>query len=70
MATSNHKLLLGMYSFQIKKKNTSNKDIIDLNTFLSDSYPDAEKKFSEGIRESFSDCLFFSNSIKAATLGS
>ena len=48
MATSNHKLLLSMYSFQIKKKNTSNKDIIDLNTFLSDSYPDAEKKFSEG----------------------
>lgn len=48
MATSNHKLLLSMYSFQIKKRNTSNKDIIDLNTFLSDSYPDAEKKFSEG----------------------
>ena len=30
MATSNHKLLLGMYSFQIKKRNTKDEDLIEL----------------------------------------
>lgn len=41
-----HNLFLAMYSFQVKKVNTS--DPIDLNDFLSDSYPDASNKFNNG----------------------
>lgn len=67
MATNNHKLLLGMYSFQIKKRNTSNTDIIALNTFLSEAYPDAEKKFADGFADeivSFFDEKSFKNDKK------
>jgi hypothetical protein len=48
MAATNHKLLLGMYSFQIKKLNTGDDEPIEINTFLSDAYPDADTKFSDG----------------------
>jgi len=51
MPVSNHKLYLGMYSFQIKKRNTSNDDIVDINDFLSVSYPEAEVKFKNGFAE-------------------
>jgi len=51
MGSSNHKLYLGMYSFQIKKRNTSNDKIVGINDFLSESYPDAEVKFLNGFAE-------------------
>lgn len=43
-----HRLFLGMYTFQIKKRSTSNKNVIDINEFLSNAYPDIEKKFTNG----------------------
>ncbi|MDD3787359.1 MAG: hypothetical protein PHO94_01530 [Petrimonas sp.] len=43
-----HRLFLGMYSFQIKKRNTSNLDVIENNEFLSKAYPDVEDKFTDG----------------------
>jgi len=64
MATSNHKLLLGMYSFQIKKRNTHNDQTIEINTFLSDAYPDAKVKFTDGFAKevvSFFDEKSFKN---------
>lgn len=64
MAATNHKLLLGMYSFQIKKRNTSDDDLIEINTFLSDAYPDADIKFSNGFAHeiiSFFDEKSFKN---------
>ena len=64
MATSNHKLLLGMYSFQIKKRNTSDEDLIDINNFLADAYPAAKVKFSDGFADeviSFFDEKSFKN---------
>lgn len=48
---SNHKLYLGMFSFQVKKKNTSNLDYITNNRFLSQAYPDVENKFAEGFAQ-------------------
>jgi len=51
MGSSNHKLYLGMYSFQIKKRNTSNDKIIGINDFLSEAYPEAEVKFLNGFAE-------------------
>lgn len=48
---SNHKLYLGMFSFQVKKKNTSNLDYITNNGFLSQAYPDVENKFAEGFAQ-------------------
>ncbi len=51
MTTSNHKLYLGMYSFQIKKSRARNNDLISINDFLSESYPDAANKFSEGFAQ-------------------
>jgi hypothetical protein len=46
-----HKLLLGMYAFQIKRPNTSNKNTILLNDFLSKSYPDEETKFAGFVQD-------------------
>jgi len=43
-----HNLFLGMYSFRIKKQNTSNTKLIENNTFLSSAYPDESNKFSDG----------------------
>lgn len=43
-----HRLFLAMYSFKIKKRNTSNKDVIEINDFLSSSYPDVNAKFEKG----------------------
>lgn len=51
MPDSNHKLYLGMFSFQIKKKGTSNNDAIPVNDFLSQAYPDVENKFVEGFAQ-------------------
>ncbi len=51
MANSNHKLLLGMYSFQIKKNNTKDSEIVDINDFLSLAYPDTENKFTDGFTQ-------------------
>ncbi|MFV0521444.1 MAG: hypothetical protein ACK5MI_03280 [Mangrovibacterium sp.] len=48
MTNSNHDLFLGMYSFQIKKKGTSDSKIIRINDFLSQAYPDKENKFQDG----------------------
>ncbi|MGV8094696.1 MAG: hypothetical protein AB2L24_22815 [Mangrovibacterium sp.] len=48
---NNHKLYLGMYSFQIKKSRSSNEDIVAINDFLSESYPDARNKFAEGFSQ-------------------
>lgn len=45
MTVSNHKLYLGMYSFQIKRKRTANLEAIGINDFLSEAYPDEENKF-------------------------
>ena len=53
-----------MYSFQIKKRNTNNDQIIDINTYLSDAYPDAEVKFLDGFANeviSFFDEKAFKN---------
>lgn len=43
-----HRLFLSMYTFQIKRRNTSNLDVIDNNAFLSKAYPDVEDKFAQG----------------------
>lgn len=43
-----HRLFLGMYTFKIKKRNTSNLNVVDNNDFLSKAYPDIEDKFSKG----------------------
>ncbi len=43
-----HNLFLGIYSFQIKKANTSNLNVIENNDFLSKAYPTQNIKFSEG----------------------
>lgn len=43
-----HRLFLAMYSFQIKKRNTSNEDVFEINDFLSSSYPDVHAKFEKG----------------------
>jgi len=48
---SNHKLYLGMFSFQIKKRNTSNLAYITNNEFLSQAYPDLDNKFTEGFAQ-------------------
>ena len=48
MTKINHKLYLGMYSFQIKKSHSKNDELISINDFLSESYPDAKNKFAEG----------------------
>ncbi|HBX18930.1 MAG TPA: hypothetical protein DEF88_00595 [Porphyromonadaceae bacterium] len=37
-----------MYTFQIKKRSTSNKDLIEINDFLSKAYLDIDYKFKEG----------------------
>lgn len=37
-----------MYTFQIKKRSTSNTDVIGINDFLSKAYPDTDLKFVEG----------------------
>lgn len=46
MSKSNHNLSLGMYSFKIKRKNTSNANPISINEFLSEAYPNDENKFN------------------------
>jgi hypothetical protein len=46
-----------MYSFQIKKRNTSNDQIIDINTYLSDAYPDVEIKFKDGFANEVIGCF-------------
>lgn len=46
--TKKHRLFLGMYSFKIKKRTTSNKDVIGINDFLSRAYPDLERRFEKG----------------------
>lgn len=51
MGSKNHKLYLGMYSFQIKKNFTRNTESVDINDFLSDAYPDAKNKFSDGFSQ-------------------
>lgn len=51
MTTSKHKLFLGMYSFQIKKRKTKDDELIDINTFLSDAYPAAKVKFKDGFAD-------------------
>lgn len=43
-----HRLFLSMYTFQIKKRNTSNKNVIDINDFLSMAYPELQNKFEKG----------------------
>ena len=43
-----HNLFLGMYTFGIKKLNTSDSERVEINDFLSNAYPDKENKFSEG----------------------
>ncbi len=51
MADTNHKLYLGMFSFQIKKERTQNTETIPINDFLSEAYPDVKNKFIEGFAE-------------------
>ncbi len=56
-----------MYSFQIKKRNTQNKDSLSINDFLSTAYPDAANKFVDGfVREivSLLDAKAFKNKQK------
>lgn len=43
-----HNLFLGMYTFGIKKYGGHNRDLVELNNFLSVAYPDAENKFLDG----------------------
>lgn len=50
-----HRLFLGMYTFQIKKRSTSNMDVIGINDFLSKAYPDANSKFVEGFVQDVTD---------------
>lgn len=46
-----HNLFLGMYSFRIKKKFSTDDKIIGNNDFLSVAYPDEENKFLEGFAQ-------------------
>lgn len=57
MTISNHKLYLGMYSFQIKKSRSGVDDVISINDFLSESYPSAENKFSDGFAQEIINLL-------------
>jgi len=43
-----HRLFLAMYSFQLKKRNTIDSEVISIDDFLSNSYPNVDNKFSEG----------------------
>lgn len=43
-----HRLLLTMHSFKIKMRRKSNKDIIDIDNFLSEHYQSVSNKFEEG----------------------
>ncbi|SIT17156.1 hypothetical protein [Belliella pelovolcani] len=51
MSDSNHKLYLGMFSFQLKKRGTSDSEKISINDFLSQAYPEVENKFQDGFAE-------------------
>lgn len=48
-----HNLFLAMYTFGIKKVNTSDSDRIEINDFLSNAYPDKKDKFTEGFVNDF-----------------
>jgi hypothetical protein len=43
-----HNLFLAMYTFGIKKVNTSDTERVEINNFLSNAYPDEENKFTDG----------------------
>ncbi len=51
MTKINHKLYLGMYSFQIKKSHSKNDDLISINDFLSESYKGEQNKFMDGFAQ-------------------
>lgn len=55
MPNSNHTLLLGMYSFKIKKRRRTDQDMIKINDFLSESYPDESNKFIDGFAQEIID---------------
>lgn len=43
-----HKLFLDMYMFQIKKRFSNKQEPVNNNDYLSDAYPDKDKKFEDG----------------------
>lgn len=51
MSLSNHKLYLGMYSFQIKKSRSAIDELVSINDFLSEAYADAKNKFADGFAQ-------------------
>lgn len=52
-----HNLFLAMYTFKIKKRNTSNLDLIENNDFLSNAYPEKENAFSDGFVKDIIDFI-------------